>query len=383
MDQGPVTLPFHMVNKLLILPVQINDSDTLQFIFDTGLENSIICELEAGEVLELKQAREVLVRGIGHDNPVDAILSRGNSLKIGDISFGDQEYLILSSNLLQLSRKMGTKIHGLMNMQAFQEYLIEIDYERKLLTFYEPAYFSEHKNLDGYTSLQMDINNNSSFINATIFTNDGASRQVKLMLDTGAGYALSLDAGSLPGYTIPETSRDCFIGYPIDGNIDGKIGRIRGMDIGPYNLPDLLVSFPDSQAFMPDETVQEQNGIIGAELLRRFNLILDYPDKKIHIIPNNAFREEFHYNMSGLDIRIPVPDEHRYIIAGIRGQSRAEGAGIRPGDEILSINGTPATRLNLDEIYKSLQGDHGKKIRMELLREDKRIRANFRLEKYI
>jgi hypothetical protein len=383
MDQGPITLPFRMVSNLIILPVQINDSDTLQFIFDTGLENSTICELEADEVLELKQAREVLVREIGHNNPAHAIQSRGNSLKIGDISIEDQEYLILTRNVLQLSSKMGTKIHGLINMQAFQEYMIEIDYERKLLTIYEPGYFNEHKNLDGYASLQMEINNTTPCIHTTIFTKDGASRPVKLMLDTGAGYALSLNTGSLQGFTIPETSRDCFIGYSIDGNIEGKIGRIKGMDIGPYNLPDLLVSFPDSQAVSSEGTIQVQNGIIGSELLRRFNLIFDYPDKKIHIIANNAFRDKYQYNISGLDIRMPVPGEHRYIIAGIRGQSRAEGAGIMPGDEILSINGTPASLLSLDEIYKSLQGNHGKKIRMELLREDKRIQANFRLEKYI
>ena len=155
------------------------------------------------------------------------------------------------------------------------------------------------------------------------------------------------------------------------------------MDIGPFHLQNLLVSFPDSPAVVFDETMHGRNGSLGSELLRRFNLILDYPAKKIHIMPNKAFNDEFHYDMSGLEIQIPVPDEHRYIIAGIRKQSRAELAGIRPGDEILSINGTPAVKLNLDEIYKSLQGNHGKKIKLELLREDIRIRANFRLEKYI
>ena len=382
-EQGPVTLSFRMINKLIILPVQINGSDTLQFIFDTGLENSIICELEVDEVLELKQAREVLVRGVGPNKPIDAIQSKGNSLRVGDITIGDQDYIVLSSNVLQLSRKMGTKIHGLLNMQAFQEYMIEIDFERWLITFYEPGYFSVNRSLDGYTSLRMDIKNAAPFINATIFTNDGEIRQVKLMLDTGAGNALSLDAGSLPGFPIPEGSRDCYLGCSINGNIEGKVGRISGMDIGPFHLQNLLVSFPDSHAVVFDETMHGRNGSLGSELLRRFNLILDYPAKKIHIMPNKSFNDEFHYDMSGLEIQIPVPDEHRYIIAGIRKQSRAELAGIRPGDEILSINGTPAVKLNLDEIYKSLQGNHGKKIKLELLREDIRIRANFRLEKYI
>ena len=382
-SERPVTLPFRMVNRLIIIPVQINGSDTLQFIFDTGLENSIICELEADEVLELKHAREVMIREIGSGNLIDAIQSKGNSLRVGDISIADQDYIILSSNVLQLSRKMGTKIHGLLNMQAFQEYMIEIDYDRQLLSFYESGYFREHKNLDGYTSLRMDIKNTVPFIRATIFTNDTTSRPVKLMLDTGAGNALSLETGSLPGYSIPDGSRDGYLGCGINGNIEGKVGRMREMDIGPFHLQDVLVSYPDSLEVVINEAVHGHNGSLGSEILRRFNMILDYPDKKIHIMANSAFHDEFHYDMSGLEIQVPVPDKHRYIIAGIRKQSRAEMAGIRTGDEILTINGTPITQLNLDEIYKYLLRDDGKKIRLELLREGIKFRANFRLERYI
>ena len=47
------------------------------------------------------------------------------------------------------------------------------------------------------------------------------------------------------------------------------------------------------------------------------------------------------------------------------------------------INGTPSLKFGLDEVYKSFLGRDGKKIRLELLREDNRIRASFRLEKYI
>ena len=38
--------------------------------------------------------------------------------------------------------------------------------------------------------------------------------------------------------------------------------------------------------------------------------------------------------------------------------------------------------LSLDEIYKNLAGHEGKRVRLELLREGKRIRVVFRLEKY-
>jgi hypothetical protein len=378
-----VSIPFRLVNKLILIPVQINGSDTLQFIFDTGLENSIICELETDEVLYLKNVREVRVRGIGSNNTIDAIQSSGNSLSIGDITLEDQDYIVLSSNVLQLSRKMGTKIHGLLNMRAFSAYIIEIDYDLQLLTFYQPGYFRVNKNLEGHASLQMHLKNGTPCIDVTIFPEKGLSYPVKLMLDTGAGNALSLEAGSLPGYAIPPASRKCILGYGINGNIKGKVGRMLGVNMGPYHLQDVLVSYPDPQAVGPDRNEYGQNGSLGSEFLRRFNIILDFPGEKIHIMANSAFEDGFHYNMSGLEILVPVPDEHRYIIAGVRLRSKAESAGIRSGDEILSINGIPSNRLSLDEIYKSLLGNHGKKIRLELMREGKRFRIHFRLEKYI
>ncbi len=382
-DQGSTRVPFRMVNKLILIPVLINGSDTLQFILDSHLENSLICELYADEVLELKNAREVQVRGTGPGNSIDAIQSRGNSMSIGNLIIPDQDYLILSKNLLQLSRKMGTRVHGLLSIHAFKEYIIEINYDLRQLSLYKPAYFRELNKLDGYTSLRMDIQNDAPCIDVTILANNHTAYPVKLMLDTGTGNALSLGTSSLSGYSLPEESRDACLGYGINGNVRGKVSRIKGVDIGPYHLYGVLVSHPDSQVVALSENEDLRNGSLGSEFLRRFNMIIDYPDKKIHIKANNAFNDEFHYDMSGLEIQVPHPDKHRYFIAGVHKQSRAERAGIRPGDEILTINGIPSIQLGLDEIYKSFLGSEGKKIRLELLRADKKIRASFRLEKYI
>jgi hypothetical protein len=383
LEKGYMTLPFILVNKLIILPVQINGSDTLQFIFDTGLENSIICELETDEVLELKQAREVQVRGIGSGKTIEAIQSRGNNAKVGDINILNQDYIIISNNVLQLSRRMGTKIHGMLSMESFSAYVIEIDYIRQHLTFYIPEFFRESANLDGYTSLPLDMQHGAPSINATILPGYGRTYPVKLIIDTGAGNALSLDTGSLPGYSIPEGSRDCYLGCNINGNVKGKIGRMEGMEIGPYHLQDILVSYPDPQSVPYKVAVQGINGSLGSEFLRRFKIILDLPAKKIHIMANNAIEDDFQYDMSGLEILAPAADEPRYIIAGVRSQSNAALAGIRPGDEILTINGIPSSRLNLDAIYRNLLGTDGKKIWLELLRDGTKLRANFRLEKYI
>ena len=372
-----------MVNKLIVLPLQINGSDTLYFILDTGLQKSIISGPEQDEALELRQAREVQLRGIPSVEPVHAILSTGNHTKIGNITLHDQDFIILPGNLLKLSAKMGMKIHGLLNLESLQQYILEIDYDSKLLTFYEPGTLREYKNLEGFTSLPMDINHNVPAVRASIVINHDTTLPVRLMLDTGAGNSLNLYTGTLPDFDIPEGSRDSFLGSSLKGNIEGKVGRIQGIRFGPHQLSDVIVSYPDPPDTVPGDGPSGRNGSLGAEFLRRFNAILDFSDRKIHITPGNAYNEAFFYDMSGLEIQTTVPVEQRFIVTGIRKRSRAEMAGVRTGDEILSINGIPSEELNLDEVYRNLAGQDGKRIRLELLREGKRIRAVFRLEKYI
>ncbi len=290
-EQGTMTLPFRMVNNLILMPVQINGSDTLQFILTTGLENSIICELEKDRVISLKRAGEIKVLGIGPGQKTDAILSKGNHLKVGDLTIPDQDFVILSNNSWQLSRKMGTRIHGLLNMKAFEEYIIAIDYDQRQLILYQPGFFNQHMDLDGYTSFRLDIGG-IPCIMATIETLKNGARPVKLMLDTGAGHALTLD--TLPEDSIAEGCREGYLGFGINGNIKGKVGRLKGMDIGPYHLQDVPVFYPDPLAVLPGRAGWEPNGSLGAELLRRFNLIIDYPGNKLHMQANTHYEDEFH-----------------------------------------------------------------------------------------
>ena len=43
-------------------------------------------------------------------------------------------------------------------------------------------------------------------------------------------------------------------------------------------------------------------GLIGNELLRRFNLIVNYPQREINLIPNSHYYDSFEYGYTGLSI---------------------------------------------------------------------------------
>jgi hypothetical protein len=41
-------------------------------------------------------------------------------------------------------------------------------------------------------------------------------------------------------------------------------------------------------------------GLLGNDLLRRFNLIVNYPQREIHLMPNTHFPEPFDYAYTGM-----------------------------------------------------------------------------------
>jgi predicted metalloprotease with PDZ domain len=91
-------------------------------------------------------------------------------------------------------------------------------------------------------------------------------------------------------------------------------------------------------------------GLIGNDLLRRFNVILNYPDQVIYLKPNTHFNDNFDYSYTGMGIymvdgQVTVVD----IIAG----SPGEKAGFKEGDIIYAID--KDVSRNIQSIKSALQ----------------------------
>jgi hypothetical protein len=381
--QERFSMPFRLLNNLIIIPASINGSDTLFFILDTGLDMSIISELSSGKTVDLKNAREIQLDGFSPDSAADAILTVGNTLEIGDLKGTNQEFIVLTKNILRLSTRLGTRIHGLLSLRAFQSFVVEINYENRIISFYNPDTYKLSNPKGSYSSMPCQLIQGMPYIRARITPYGGDSFSIPLLLDSGSSCAFILDPQALPGFKIPPESPVCVVGLGIQGDISGVINRMKTVEIGSYDLEDALVFFPESQGGINSEDSPEINASLGSEVLSRFNLVLNLPKNEIYLSPNNCYGREFNYNMSGIDVITPVPDARTYVVSRVRMNSAAELAGLKTGDELLSINGEDVSAFDLDGIYSSLLGREGKKITLRFLRDTEIIKVSFRLEKYI
>jgi C-terminal processing protease CtpA/Prc len=94
---------------------------------------------------------------------------------------------------------------------------------------------------------------------------------------------------------------------------------------------------------------EDADGIVGGEILRRCKTAFDYPHDRLVLEPY-AGGQPFEYDMSGLFL-VGGGDEYRRVtVFSVAPQTPAAEARLMKGDEIVSVDGRPASKLGLDGV---------------------------------
>jgi predicted aspartyl protease len=375
-----ISIKFKTSSNLIIIPVAINNSDTLNFILDTGVRYPIITELPFVNKLNLNYLQPINVKGLGEGEQLTAYKSGNNTINIeGMVAFNQEIHMIINENF-QISHILGIPVHGLIGFNLFKDYVVKIDYEQHTINLTKPEYFA-YKERDRDIILPLTFEQGKPFVTTNIVTDKNEDVQVKLLVDTGASDALWLSTNSDSRISLPENSIETFLGRGLSGDLYGKKGRIGAIWVGPLVLYEPIVAFPDNE--MVDQLIgdNDRNGTLGAEILRRFYVTMDYPGKRLILRPNSNLKDEFNYNMSGLEVTNPMPGAPIFLISDIRKNSPAYYAGIQQDDQIIAINNSSNKTLTLNDINLLFQSQEDKRIKMTILRNGEEVKTEFFLKK--
>ena len=375
-----ITIKFKSSSNLIIIPVTINESDTLNFILDTGVRYPIITELPFINKLNLNYLMPVQIKGLGEGIELTAYRSANNTISMKGLTAQNQEVQMIIDENFQISHILGIPVHGLIGFNLFKDYIVEIDYIGERLTLHKPEYYKyRDRKKDIIMPLQFD--GNKPFVNTNIITDDSIKVPVKLLVDTGASDAIWLSHKSDERINYPKKHIETFIGRGLSGDLYGVKGRIDGIWVGPLILPQPIVAFPNSEIIDQLISSNDRNGTLGAEILRRFHVTLDYRNSRLTLRPNHKLKEDFNYNMSGMEIINPMPGLPIFTITNIREDSPAYLAGLKENDQILSLNNNRNDVLELNDINLLLQSKENKKIKVKFLREGVEYETSFELKK--
>lgn len=369
-------IPFNQVGSNIIIPIRINQSTELNFIFDTGVKHTIITELHSEDSLGLNFTTEMTIRGLGGGDPIQTLLSRQNEIEIEDFKIDSVSLFVMKENIFQLSRHLGYNVNGIIGYELIKNHVVRIDYSTKKLKFYTPGDIKIPRN---FRKIPMHLIDSKPYINGE-FILHGEKRNVNLLFDTGAELSLWLVNFGERGFNIPDKSIRTYIGQGLNGEIFGKVGRIEQFNIGGYYIKNPVTAFPDSIAIAQIVKNEKRDGTLGSEIIRRFNVILSYPDTFMYIRKNSYFNASFSFNTTGIEITQPIPGLRFYEVAELWEGSPAALAGLRKGDYIVNVNYVNTAGLSLIELKELLRSNSGF-VRMTINRNGVQMRLRFRVEK--
>ena len=376
--QKRTVVPFKLVNNLVVIPIFVNGSDTLNFILDTGVNATLVTSLDGVDSLMLPNTTRIELSGLGDGEPIVAIKALNNVVEtIGMGGYGQIIYL-LEKDIFHLSIYMGMRIHGLIGYSLFSNFVVEIDYRDREVTFHDPHSYRRRRR---YQKIPMKVERGKPYIDATVTDPKGSSKKLKLLVDTGASHALSLySEDSARKFEVPEKSFHSFLGKGLTGDVYGEITRMKSFKVGKYKLKNPITSFPDYNDVAKALSLSQRDGSIGAAMLKRFRVIFDYPKRQILIKKGSNYREPFRYNMSGIELFTPYPGKPYYQVASVRAGSEAEKAGILVGDRLIEIDGRSVLQYSLNKVTRTLQEEPGKNIELLIERNGILIKYTFELK---
>ena len=169
---------------------------------------------------------------------------------------------------------------------------------------------------------------------------------------------------------------------PVSIQVQGLGGKkqmlltvIKEVKIGPYRFRKVPTNILDDE--FNATSYPFIGGLIGNDILRRFNIILNYPKREIHLLPNSHFYERFDYSYTGINMYFV--DGKIYTDEVIKG-SPAYKAGLKKDDIIIGIN----TNFSNDiSTYKNLMQNVGEKITLVIMRNKIIRMISFRVEEFI
>lgn len=380
-DAKRVHIPFEIYNNLIVIPVILNHQIPMKFILDTGVRTTILTEKSFSDILKLTYSRKYTISGVG-DKLIDAYVTNNVSLDLPGLRGTGHAMLVLEEDYLELRNYLGTDVHGILGYEIFSRFIVDIDYDRRILTLTTPEHYKKKKS---YQAIEITIEDTKPYVNGRIVYKDGKQVPVKLLIDSGASHGLLLDDDSSEEITIPEPNITASLGRGLGGLLTGKISRLAYFHLGDMCWENIIATFPESSGLMDSlkSAGIYRNGSIGGEILSRFRTVIDFPQEKIYLKRGRQFKKSFSYNLSGLTIKAKGSRLNNYEIIEVRENSAGAEAGLMPGDQIVSINGIDASRVHLNDILNILNSRENKKINITILRNGGKIKYRFRLRSTI
>ena len=329
-----------------------NFPDTLNFILDSG-SGGISLDSLTTEYFGLKGSpSNRTIRGIAGIRKVSFLNNRKlhlPGLTIDSLNFHINNYEILN-------QVYGEKIDGIIGYSVLSRYIVKVNYDSSQIEFWTKGSLKYPRG--GY--LLKPIINTLPVQNLRV--KDGTIKNARFLYDMGAGLNMMLSTDFIRDSSLLSKKRKLYTkeAEGLGGKIDMHMTVIKEVRLGPYKFKNVPIYIFDDTYNIT--SYPYLGGLIGNDLLRRFNVILNYDKREIYLIPNSHFNDQFDYSYTGIELYY---ENGKVIIGDVAKDSPAEAAGLKENDIIVSVNKNFSQNL---QQYKTAIQNTGDKLHLIIMR---------------
>lgn len=315
------------------LKASVDGGPPQDFIFDTGASLTVLDSAWAAKT-GLKTQGSMAATGAGSAG--SASFTKLDKLRIagadGDgIEIRDVKVATLALND-QFAPYFWRDCAGVIGYDVISRFVVEIDYDARTLTLYDPATF--HYDGKG-TAIPVRLAGTVPVVKVRVDDRfEGDAR-----IDVGSSSTIDFHGPFVKEHELDRRLRHGVTasGVGFGGTFDNTIGRLKQLAIGPYAWKDPVVSLSgaSSGAF----TSRDYAGNLGNRALERFKVTLDYERRQLWLEPGRHFGERDRFSKLGA---LLVRKDGHIEAASILPGSPADRAGFREGDVVVSIDGEDA-----------------------------------------
>ncbi|HWN88440.1 MAG TPA: aspartyl protease family protein [Chitinophagaceae bacterium] len=341
-----------------------NYPDTLNFILDTG-SGGISLDSTTVDYFQITPTpSDMTILGIAGIRKVSFVYNqklRLPGLTVDSLNFHINNYDILT-------QVYGEKIDGIVGYSLLSRYIFNINYDSLKISIFTNGRMKYPRGGWLYEPILRTLPVQTARIKDAVTTNS------RFLFDIGAGLCLMLNNDFIEDSNFLNKKRVLYAkeAEGVGGKIDMHMTVIKELRMGPYRFRNIPV-------FVFDDTFNITNypylsGIIGNDILRRFNLILNYAKREFYFTPNSKYFESFDYAYSGIELYYI---DGNVVLGDVAVGSPAAMAGLKEGDVVIGINNLLGQTL---QQFKSVLQVAGEKIKMIISRDGQLMEFSFKVK---
>jgi Aspartyl protease/PDZ domain len=344
-----ISSPFTLVDNRVFVPATVDGKGPYSFVLDTGVDGWAVTTSVAHE-LAIAPGKAEQITGAGEaSETMHELTLRG--VDFGGLSFADQP--ALSADFSGLDAVIGFRhFDGVAGKPVFDAYVVDLDFARSRVRFFPPAEYSAPA---GAKVIPFELFEDS----IPVVDGEIAGVKGKFLVDLGDRSSLTLFGPFWRAHHLDRVFGPGIIaitGYGVGGPVNAEVVRVPEFTMDGVRVRGIVARLSLQKG--GDFDTSALAGSIGTGVLKRFNVIFDYPRQRILLrqqpgrdVADEADRSGLWLGRSGSG----------FEVLDVVQNSPAAQSGIKKGDIVTAIDGIPTSRLDLFATREALKFP-GKKV---------------------